>query len=102
MQALTRRFEAQLVLVIGDHVVRRVEHCEPGHCDLRAIEFQAGGTDFAPLLEEADRHRPDIGVVLTDLDGPADFRPRWPVVWAVLPAHADAVVSFERKLVLED
>jgi predicted metal-dependent peptidase len=103
VEALTRRFEAQLVLVIGDHVVRRVEHCEPGRCDLRAIEFSGGGgTDFAPLLEEADRHRPDIGVVLTDLEGPADFRPRWPVVWAVPPAHAGAVAPFGRKLVLED
>ena len=34
------------------------------------------------------RHRPDIVVVLTDLDGPARFRPRWPVIWAVPEAHA--------------
>jgi hypothetical protein len=27
-------------------------------------------------------------VVLTDLDGPARFRPRWPVIWAVPEAHA--------------
>ena len=30
-----------------------------------------GGTDFTPLLEEAARHRPDLTVVLTDLEGPA-------------------------------
>jgi predicted metal-dependent peptidase len=102
VEAITRRYEAALVLVIGDCVVRRVEHCEPGHCDLRAITFAGGGgTDFSPLLEEADRHRPDIGVVLTDLEGPAAFRPRWPVVWAVPPAHATAQAPFGRTLVLE-
>jgi predicted metal-dependent peptidase len=102
VEAITRRYEAALVLVIGDNVVRRVEHCEPGRCDLREITFTGGGgTDFSPLLEEADRHRPDIGVVLTDLEGPADFRPRWPVVWAVPPAHAAAKAPFGRTLVLE-
>ena len=102
VEAMTRRFEAQTVLVIGDDRVRRVEHCEPGTCDLRGVTFQGGGgTDFAPLLEEADRHRPDIGVVLTDLEGPATFRPRCPVVWAVPPAHAHAVAPFGRLLVLD-
>ena len=60
-----------------------------------------GGTDFTPLLQEADRHRPDIGVVLTDLQGPALYRPRWPVVWAVPQAHAGAVAPYGRKLVLD-
>jgi predicted metal-dependent peptidase len=102
IEAITRRFEAALVLVVGDCIVRHVEHCEPGACDLRAIRFTGGGgTDFAPLLEEADRHRPDIGVVLTDLEGPAGFRPRWPVVWAVPPANASAVAPFGRLLVLD-
>jgi predicted metal-dependent peptidase len=100
--AITRRFEAELVLVIGDCVVRRVERREPGECDLRAITFTGGGgTDFAPLLQEADRHRPDIGVVLSDLEGPAEFRPRWPVVWAVPAACASAQEPFGRKLVLD-
>jgi predicted metal-dependent peptidase len=60
-----------------------------------------GGTDFTPMLEEADRHRPDIGVVLTDLEGPANFRPRWPVIWAVQAQHAAAVPPFGRLLVLD-
>jgi predicted metal-dependent peptidase len=42
-----------------------------------------GGTDFTPLLQEAARHRPDLIVVLTDLDGPARERPRCSVLWAV-------------------
>jgi len=68
---------------------------------LREIQFSgAGGTDFTPLLEEADQHRPDIAVVLTDLDGPARFRPRWPVIWAVPEANRDAPAPFGQKLVL--
>jgi predicted metal-dependent peptidase len=101
IEAITRRQEADLVLVIGDDQVRRVATFEPGRSDLRDIEFAGGGgTDFTPLLREADKHHPDIGVVLTDLDGPAHFRPRWPVIWAVPEAHAAAVQPFGRKLTL--
>jgi hypothetical protein len=37
-------------------------------------------------------------VVLTDLDGPARFRPRWPVIWAVPEAKSNALQPFGRKL----
>ncbi len=101
VEALTRRLEAALVLVIGDDRVRRVARFEPGKSDLRNIEFQGGGgTDFTPLLQEADLHHPDIAIVLTDLDGPVAFKPRWPVLWAVPEAHAHAIAPFGRKLVL--
>ena len=49
-----------------------------------------------PEIKEA----PDLVVVLTDLDGPARFRPRWPVLWAVPESHAAAEPPFGRKLVL--
>jgi predicted metal-dependent peptidase len=101
IEALTRRLESALVLVIGDDRVRRVARFEPGKSDLRSIEFQGGGgTDFTPLLQEADSHHPDIGIVLTDLDGPVAFKPRWPVLWAVPEANASAIAPFGRKLVL--
>lgn len=102
INAITRRLEAGLVLVVGDERVRAVTHCEPGRSQLAELKFEGGGgTDFTPLLEEADRHRPDIGVVLTDLEGPARFRPRWPVVWAVQRQHAAAAAPFGRLLVLD-
>jgi predicted metal-dependent peptidase len=102
IEAIARRCEAALVLVSGDDRVRQVVHLEAGRVRLPALSVNGGGgTDFAPLVEEADRHRPDIGVVLTDLQGPAAFRPRWPVVWAVPEAHAAAVVPFGRLLVLD-
>lgn len=101
IEAITRRTEAGLVLVIGDERVRQVTRFEPGRSSLREIVFDGGGgTDFTPMLEEAARHAPDSVVVLTDLDGPARFRPRCPVIWAVTEAHADAAEPFGRKLVL--
>jgi predicted metal-dependent peptidase len=104
--AILRRLEAGLVLVIGDDRVRRVEQIKAeaicsGRFDLADIDFQGGGdTDFTPMLQEADGHHPDIGVVLTDLQGPTRFQPRWPVIWAVPEAWATAVQPFGRKIVL--
>ena len=101
VQALTRRLEAALVLVIGDTLVQEVRHCAPGQVDLSGLAFaRGGGTDFTPLLDEAAKHRPDLIVVLTDLDGPARSRPRCPVLWAVPEADARAEAPFGRVLVL--
>jgi predicted metal-dependent peptidase len=102
IETIIRRQEAGLVLIIGDERVRQVEFFEPGRrFVLSEIEFTGGGgTDFTPLLAEADRHRPDIAVVLTDLEGPADFKPRWPVIWAVPENYSHAVQPFGRLLTL--
>ncbi len=106
IEAITRRLEAGLVLVIGDDHVQRVTRFEPRtlkpkRLELDEVEFKGGGgTDFTPLLEEADQHHPDLIVVLTDLDGPARFRPRGPVIWAVPEHCASAVAPFGRKLSL--
>jgi hypothetical protein len=88
VESLRRRHGARLTVVLGDDAVRAVRHHDPARGAARWDELLApvqggGGTDFGPLLEEAQRHRPDLVVVLTDLDGPAGFRPAAPVVWAV-------------------
>jgi predicted metal-dependent peptidase len=102
IESISRRLEATLVLVVGDDRVRQVQTFEPGLSDLRRIPFHGGGgTDFTPLLEEAQAHRPDITVVLTDLEGPARYRPRSPVIWAVPEASRHAVAPFGRVLVLQ-
>ena len=103
IEAIMRRQEAGLVLIIGDERVRQVEFFEPGRrFELSEIDFEGGGgTDFTPLLVEADRHRPDIAVVLTDLEGPANFRPRWPVIWAVPEVHGGAAQPFGTLLTLD-
>jgi predicted metal-dependent peptidase len=99
--AISRRQEAGLILVIGDDRVRRVEVFKPGQFDLSNIDFAGGGgTDFTPLLERADQYRPDIAVVLTDLQGPARFQPNWPVIWAVPESQTLALPPFGQLLTL--
>ena len=101
IEAIVRRLEAGVTLVIGDDRVQQVQRCEPGRFVLQEMAFHGrGGTDFTPLLEEADRHDPDLIVVLTDMQGPARHRPRAPVLWAVPEAHAAALQPFGRKVVL--
>jgi predicted metal-dependent peptidase len=69
---------------------------------LRGIRCEGGGdTDFTPLLEEVQRQRPDIAVVLTDLQGPARFKPSCPVIWAVPAGQPSAVPPFGRLLTLQ-
>lgn len=103
LAALSRRAHAGMVRVIGDDQVREVRVLAAGEDALEGLRVAGGGgTDFGPLLREADRHRPDIGVVLTDLDGPTDFRPSWPVIWAVpLPQALRAQAPFGRVLALD-
>ncbi|MGB5737504.1 MAG: VWA-like domain-containing protein, partial [Thiohalocapsa sp.] len=102
IEAITRRLEAGAVVIIGDDRVAAVELFEPGRSNLRDIQFNGGGgTDFTPLLREAERYAPDIGVFLTDLDGPANYRPAFPVLWCVPVAHAAMPHPFGRKLVLD-
>ncbi len=104
IEALSRRLAAALVLVVGDDHVQQVLHHHPGKTTvaglMKALRFEGGGTDFTPLLEEAAQHRPDLVVVLTDLDGPAHYRPGCPVLWAVPQGNAGAVVPFGRRVVL--
>lgn len=102
IEAITRRLEASAVVIVGDERVSAVEQFEPGRSNLREIQFSGGGgTDFTPLLREAERHAPDIGVFLTDLDGPAHYRPAFPVLWCVPIAQAAMPHPFGRKLVLD-
>jgi len=102
IEAISRRLEAGLTIVAGDERVSGVAQFEPGRSNLRELAFDGGGgTDFSPLLREAERHAPDIAVFLTDLDGPADYKPSYPVIWTVPAIHANARQPFGRKLVLE-
>lgn len=51
---------------------------------IRGLQLpQGGGTDFRPLIQQAQRLAPSALVILTDLDGPCGPDPRLPVIWAV-------------------
>lgn len=102
IEAISRRMEAAVIVIIGDDRVRDQQTFSPGRSNLRDISFLGGGgTDFTPLLKAAEAHRPDIGIFLTDLEGPADHRPRWPIIWAVPGDCRHARHPFGTKLVLE-
>jgi hypothetical protein len=102
IEAIVRRQAAGLILIIGDDRVRKTVVFKSGRATLDNLEFAGGGgTDFSPLLAEAIRHHPDIGIIFTDLDGPAGSSPPFPVVWAVPAARGQSVPPFGRLLVLD-
>lgn len=101
IEAIARRQEAGVILIIGDDRVRKTVVFGSGRATLENFDFAGGGgTDFSPLLAEAAQHRPDIAVVLTDLDGPAGSPPPFPTLWAVPPSRAHTFPPFGQTLVL--
>ena len=69
---------------------------------LTAFEMRSGGgTDFAPLLAEAQGLDPSMIIVLTDLDAPTGPRITAPVLWAV-PATPPLQPGFGTVLVMKD
>ena len=102
IEAISRRLECAITVISGDQGVTGETSFQPGQSNLRELSFRGGGgTDFTPLLEAADAHRPDMGVYLTDLDGPAHIRPRWPVIWAVPAAATIPRAPFGSLLILD-
>ncbi len=101
---IARRTGAETHVLVFDEAVRERRVMKAGTWD-RAVTGLAfsrdGGTDFGPVLAEADRLEPAVIVMLTDLDAPLPARPRAPVIWAVPedpPAAPDwgRVVSLAR------
>jgi predicted metal-dependent peptidase len=101
---IARRTGAETHVLVFDETVRDRQVMRAGTWE-RAVTQLAftrdGGTDFAPVLAEADRLDPAVIVMLTDLDAPLPPRPRAPVIWAVpeAPRAAPAwgrVVSLAR------
>ena len=102
MERLMRVHRAEIRLIVGDDRVREERLLRPGARELRELVVEGGGgTDFAPLLEAAGRHRPDVVIVLTDLEGPAGDPPPWPVLWALLPGHPARTAPFGRLVMLD-
>ncbi len=99
---IVRTFRTDALLIVGDDKVREQHPLKQGVSELRSIQFNGGGaTDFAPLINAASIFKPDIGVYLTDLEGPAGDAPAWPIVWAV-PVEANAQpVPFGQRIILD-
>jgi len=99
---IIRTFRTDALLIIGDDQVREQHSLKSGVDELRNIQFTGGGaTDFVPLIAAASAYKPDIGLFLTDLEGPAGDMPSWPIVWAV-PVEANVQpVPFGQRIILD-
>lgn len=69
------------------------------HNDLTALTFRRdGGTSFAPVMALANKLKPSLLLVLTDLDAPLGDAPAAPVIWGVpdapgiAPAYGQVLV----------
>ena len=102
LDRIIRTFKTECLLIVGDDRVREQHRLKPGVEELRSLSFKGGGgTDFVPLIEQANTFKPDIGLFLTDLDGPSGEPPDWPIIWAV-PANATAMqVPFGKRIILD-
>jgi hypothetical protein len=84
IEAISRRMEARVTVIIGDDRVRSVVHLRARAHNLREHPSSAAAAaPTSPRSSPRRPRRPDIGVFLTDLDGARHHRPRWPVIWAV-------------------
>jgi len=96
-----RLHRAALWLIAGDDRVRDERLVRIGRSPFTDLPMAGGeGTDFRPLLTAAAGHRPDLVIVLTDLDGPAGDPPDFPVLWAT-PRDSDRPTPFGTRLWLD-
>ena len=99
---LLRIHRAEVYLIIGDDRVRKQCRLTAGCKPMRNLKFTGGGgTDIIPLLAAASALAPDIGIYLTDLDGPAGEAPAWPVIWVVPRAASARQAPFGQRLVID-
>lgn len=99
---ILRTYRTSVTLIIGDDKVIDLKHLESGVSELRNINFNGGGgTDFRPLIMAATKCKPDMGVFLTDLEGPAGDAPAWPIIWATPANTTTQPLPFGRRIVLD-
>lgn len=91
--AIARGANAELYLSVFDDTVRSTDAISSGNLAkaMGALTFSRdGGTDFRPVLAEAETLDPSLIVMLSDLEGPLpDRKPSCPVIWALanMPAN---------------
>lgn len=105
INSIQARTGATVHVIVSDCQVHGVWELkpEPGRKGVGPVEFKGhGGTDFAPAIEVANGLNPAIGVYLTDLQGPANVKCKFPIIWAVPHTFASGVEApFGQLLVLD-
>jgi predicted metal-dependent peptidase len=102
IERILRIHRSDVFLLVGDSIVSYQCKLRAGYQTLRDVEFHGGGgTNFAPLIDAADKLHPDFGVFLTDLDGSAGAEPDWPIIWAIPESASFRPAPFGKRLVLE-
>ena len=98
--SITRRTSAEVHLLGFDtdiHSRTRLTNAQ----DLYDIDLKkGGGTDFGPILAEAQTLSPSMIIVLTDLDAPTAHQVSAPLIWAVpeppsSPPHCGEVLVMQ-------
>ncbi|WP_372890530.1 DUF2201 family putative metallopeptidase [Rhodosalinus sp.] len=100
---LARRSGAETHLLTFDETVHETRLLPPAGVEtaLRTRPLpRGGGTSFEDVLAEAERLRPAIAVILTDLGGIFPPRPAIPVLWAI-PRAPRTTPPFGRVLEME-
>ncbi|WP_425093664.1 DUF2201 family putative metallopeptidase [Tropicimonas sp. S265A] len=102
--AIARRGGAELHLLVFDEAVRSVTTLSDRNIAraIGQIDFSRdGGTDFRPVLAQAEALVPSLVVMLSDLEGPLpEERPTSELIWAV-PHRPAMPPPFGRVLVLD-
>ncbi|MEM6588400.1 MAG: VWA-like domain-containing protein [Pseudomonadota bacterium] len=99
--SITRRTGAETHLLGFDTEVHsRAAFLSPS--SLGSMEMRTGGgTDYAPVLAEAQSLDPSLIIMLTDLDAPTGPAPSAPVLWAVAET-VDAAPPYGDVLAMKD
>lgn len=99
--SITRRTGSQAHLLGFDTEVHSRSRVF-GPASLGAFEMRSGGgTDFAPVLQEAQALDPSLIIMLTDLDAPCGPAPSARVLWAV-PHAPKQKPEFGEVLIMDD
>jgi predicted metal-dependent peptidase len=84
---IQKRTGATMHVIVADmtiHDEQTIKASDGKQGLLRKVTFKGqGGTDFSPALKRCDELGVAHIVYLTDLEGPAEHKPKAPVIWAV-------------------
>lgn len=103
MITIQRQTGCDMTVIVADAAVHGIWEVKQDENALNKVQFLGhGGTNFDPAIKEAIDLKPDIGIYLTDLMGPATIKPPFPFIWAVPKEfEGEAKAPFGNLLIIE-